>query len=199
MEETHFDHVARAVAAGASRRRVLGTLLAGALWSLRLRATNADEPGTVIAEAGGGDQNLATVMNLNPDNDKPCKPDSERDRCEDRCDRVVNDGCGGDIKCTCHGEKVCARDDGVCCQPDLVCAGKCDPCREGEVCGPGDACCPTERVCRPSNECCPDGMFCTPGGGTCCVPEDPCLVGGAPEPACCTNLGTCIGGVCVPN
>src|SRR5918997_1006898 len=124
MEETHFDRVARVAAAGAPRRRVLGALLAGALGSLRLRAANADEPGAVIAAAGGGDHNLASVVDPgNGRNDqKPCQPDSERDRCEWRCNRVVNDGCGGEITCTCPGEKVCALDDGVCCQPDLVCA-----------------------------------------------------------------------------
>ena len=202
MEETHFDRVAR-VAAGGSRRRVLGALLAGALASLRLHTTSADQPGTVVAEAGGGDHNLATVVEpinySDKDTRETCQPDSERDRCQGRCDRVVNDDCGGEIKCTCDGEKVCAREDGVYRQPDLVCAGKCDSGREGEVCGPGDACCPIERVCRRSNACCPAGMFCTPGGGTCCVPEDTCQVGGVPEPACCTEIGTCIGDVCVPN
>jgi hypothetical protein len=195
MEGTRFDYLARSVATSGSRRRVLGALLGGVLGGLRLRATRADERGTAIADASGGDDDLAAIVHRN--DDTRCQPTSRDEACEDRCYRVVNDGCGGEIDCTCNGEKVCARQEGVCCQPEQVCNEERVCCPPGETCGPGDACCPTERVCLLSNKCCAPGMFCTPGGGTCCTPEDTCIVGGAPQPACCTNIGTCIDGVCV--
>src|SRR5919112_1346173 len=83
---------------------------------------------------------------------------------------------GGEIDCTCNGEKICARQDGVCCQPEQLCNEERVCCPSGETCGPGDACCPTERVCRPSNTCCP--------------------AGGVPN-ACCAANGTFFNGVCV--
>jgi hypothetical protein len=211
MEGTRFDQLTRAVAASGSRRRVLGVVLAGVLGSLRIRTTSADDPAPVIAEAGGGDDNLATVVDPvngghadghDHDHDrdhKQCQPKSQNEACEDRCGRVVNDGCGGEIRCTCPGDKVCAWQDGVCCHPERVCEERSICCPAGETCGPGDACCPNERLCLRSDECCAAGMFCTPGGGTCCVPEDTCIVGGAPQAACCTDIGTCINGVCLPD
>src|SRR5215210_2392874 len=94
MEGTRFDYLARTVATSGSRRRVLGALLAGALGGLRLRATRADERGTAIADASGGNDNLAGVVDRG--NDTRCQPTSPHDACEDRCNRVVNDGCGGE-------------------------------------------------------------------------------------------------------
>src|SRR3954466_7254209 len=117
MEGTRFDYLARAVATSGSRRQVLRALLAGALGSLRLRATSADESGTVIADAGGGDDNLATGDEATGGNDSTsCQPKSQQEACDDRCNRVVSDGCGGEIHCTCGGDKVCARKDEVCCR-----------------------------------------------------------------------------------
>ncbi len=61
MDAGRFDRLARAVGNRGSRRRLLGGLLAGALGSLSLRTTAADDSGTAIADASGGDTNLATV------------------------------------------------------------------------------------------------------------------------------------------
>jgi hypothetical protein len=196
MEGARFDELARTVASSGSRRRLLGALLAGALGSLRIRATRADESGTEIADASGGNDNLAAVVDRGNGNDTRCQPKSQHEACEDRCDRVVNDGCGGEIDCSCDGEKVCAEKDGVCCRPEQLCDSKRACCRPGETCGPGDACCPTERVCLPSNTCCAAGKICAPGVGVCCAPENICTVGGVPN-ACCGGIGTCIGGMCV--
>jgi hypothetical protein len=196
MEGTRFDYLARTMATSGSRRRVLSALLAVALGSLHPRPTRADERGTTIADASGGDDNLAAVVHRG--SDTRCQPKSQNDACEDRCNRVVNDGCGGEVDCACNGEKVCAEKDGVCCQPEQLCDSKRVCCPSGETCGPGDACCPTERVCLPSDDCCPAGKICAPGGGVCCAPEEICAVGGVPN-ACCGGIGTCIGGVCVPN
>lgn len=204
MEPQSFDQLARSLATGGSRRRLLAGVLGGVLASLRARTTTADEGGTVIADASGGDLNRATAIDPattgnDLDNDtrdrKPCQPDSEHDRCEDRCDIVVNDGCGGELKCSCNGDKVCARDDAVCCQPERLCDDKRVCCKGDDVCGPGDACCSSERVCAPSNECCSAGKVCAPGGGVCCQPENICEVGGVPE-ACCASPAECVNGVC---
>ena len=209
MEPRSFDQLARSIARSGSRRRLLAVVLGGALGSLRARTTTADEGGTIIADARGGDLNRATATDPATGNDrdhdrdkdtrdrKPCQPDSERERCDGRCDVVVNDGCGGELKCTCDGDRVCARDDAVCCPPERLCGGKRVCCKGADVCGPGDACCPSERACFPSDVCCPAGTECTVGGGTCCLLEDICRTGGVAA-ACCDNPGQqCVNGVCV--
>jgi hypothetical protein len=193
MEGYRFDYLARTVASSGSRRRVLGALLAGALGGLRLRATRADERGTAIAHASGGNDDLAAVVHRG--NDTPCQPTSPHDACEDCCNQVVNDGCGGEIDCSCEGEKVCAEKDEVCCRPEQLCDEKRVCCPSGETCGPGDACCPTERVCLPSDTCCPAGKIYARGGGVCCAPADVCEVGGVDE-ACCSAPQQCVAGVC---
>src|SRR4051794_12065097 len=62
MDGTRFDQLVRTVAVSGSRRRLLGALLAGALGSLRLRTTAADDSGTAIADASGGNDNLASAV-----------------------------------------------------------------------------------------------------------------------------------------
>ena len=197
MEGIRFDSLARTMATSGSRRRVLGALLAGALGSLRLRATRADESGTAIADAGGGDDNLAIVVNpaTGGNDSKPCQPKSQQEACEDRCDQVVNDGCGGEIDCTCDGGKVCAEKDGVCCRPEQLCDEKRVCCPPGEGCGPGDACCPKERICTPSDVCCAVSDVCARGGGVCCASQRVCAIGGVDE-ACCSAPQQCVAGVC---
>ena len=197
MEPQSFDQLARSVARGGSRRRLLAGVLAGALGSLRARPTTADEGGTIIADASGGNRNRATTGNEEDSQDrKPCQPESEHERCDGRCDVVVNDGCGGELKCTCNGDKVCAQDDAVCCPRERLCDGKRVCCKGDDVCGPGDACCPPERLCIPSNVCCSASKVCAPGGGVCCLPENVCEVGGV-QNACCEGQGVqCVNGVC---
>lgn len=195
MDASDFDRLARAVATRGSRRRVLGGLLAGTLGGLWMRPTAADNSGTVIADASGGDDNAAGGNDHDRDNParEPCQPESERKLCERRCDQVVDDGCGGRIKCTCDGKTVCAPRDGVCCRTERLCAGKKECCQGGDTCAPEDICCPPERLCLPSNRCCSGGEVCAPGGGVCCAPQQVCTVGGVAN-ACCS--GTCIAGVC---
>jgi hypothetical protein len=206
MEPQSFDQLARFVATSGSRRRLLAGALGGALGSLRARTATADEGGTIIADASGGDLNRATATDpttTGNDRDKgkgtrdrnPCQPDSERDRCEGRCDIVVNDGCGGELKCTCDDDKVCARDDAVCCRPERLCDGKRVCCKGEDICGPGDTCCPPERLCIPSDVCCSASKVCAPGGGVCCLPERVCTVGGVRD-ACCSFGKACMAGVC---
>ena len=203
MEPQSFDQLARFVARSGSRRRLLAGVLGGALGSLRARTTTADEAGTIIADASGGGFNRGTVTGpaVGSDRDKetpdekPCQPDSEGERCDGRCDIVVNDGCGGELKCTCGDDKVCAWDDAVCCSPERLCDGKRVCCKGDDVCGPDDTCCPAERLCLPSNECCSASKVCAPGGGVCCLPENICQVGGVDE-ACCESPAQCVNGVC---
>ncbi len=111
MDPRRFDRLTATFATAGSRRRVLAALLVGALGNLRLHtATAEDESGTVIAEAVGGNANLATVVDpatsptdYDPDHDhdqddrnrETCQPESQRERCDGRCGQVVNDGCGG--------------------------------------------------------------------------------------------------------
>jgi hypothetical protein len=211
MDGARLDRLARAVATGGSRRRVVGAVLAGVLGSLRPRTTAADDSGATIADASGGDQNRATVVDpatnrndhdrdRNRDRDrehdqKKCQPQSRSEACAGHCDQVVNDGCGGSFDCTCDGQTVCARRDGVCCQPERLCDEKRVCCQGSDTCAPEDICCPPERLCLPSNRCCPVGEVCARGGGVCCTPQQVCRVGGVAN-ACCT--GTCnAAGVCV--
>ena len=127
MERSRFDFLTRAVATNGSRRRVLGGLLAGAMGSRWVSSAAADDSGVTFADASGGNANLATVAESENDAAEdednaqaPCQPESARKLCRDRCDRVVDDGCGGRIECTCDGNSACARRDGVCCQPERL-------------------------------------------------------------------------------
>ncbi len=201
MDDGGFDRLVRAVAMRGSRRRVLGGLLAGALGSLRVRPTAADDSGTAIADASGGNHNATTVTDPatggndhDRDNREQCQPKSQGKLCEGRCDLTVDDGCGGTLKCTCDGKTECAPRDGVCCRPERLCAGMKECCQGSDTCAPEDVCCPPERLCLPSNRCCPGGEVCAPGGGVCCAPQQVCTVGGVAD-ACCA--GVCTGGVCV--
>jgi hypothetical protein len=85
MEGTRFDHLARALATSGSRRRVLGAVLVGALGSLWTRATAADDSGTAIADASGGDHNLATVVDpATGEHDRNRDNNSDKDRDDER-------------------------------------------------------------------------------------------------------------------
>ena len=79
MEGARLDYLARTMATSGSRRRLLGALRVGAMGGLRLRPTRADERGTTIADASGGDDNLAAVVHRG--NDSRCQPKSQHDAC----------------------------------------------------------------------------------------------------------------------
>jgi hypothetical protein len=89
MEGTRFDQFARTVATSRSRRRVLGAVLAGVLSSLSTRTTtadDADDSGTVIADASGGNHNYSTVADP-----APVRTDREPDRTRNEDDEEDDD------------------------------------------------------------------------------------------------------------
>src|SRR5215203_293359 len=77
VEGKRFDQLARTVGTSGSRRRLLGALLVAALGGLRLRVATADDDGTVIADASGGNHNHATVIDP-PTGQHDCNRDNDR-------------------------------------------------------------------------------------------------------------------------
>ena len=199
-----FDRLTKTLNSAASRRltlRGLGVVLAASLGfagrnSTQVTAQRGGNGNGAIIGVGGRRRRHDSNHHRSRE-DHECRPKSRRKLCKGKCDRVVNDGCGGKVDCACRGGTVCAPGNSVCCQPAQLCAGKNVCCAKGEVCGPGDACCPAERACFPSNQCCPAGEECTVGGGTCCPSARVCRVGGVAA-ACCPGLyQQCVNGVCV--
>ena len=135
MDGMHFDQLTRTMAGRGSRRRVLGTLLVGALGSLRLRPTVADDRGTAIADASGGNHNLASAVDQAPsgqDHNHDHSHDRNHDNNHDNNGDNNHDGDGdGDTNgdCKAPGE-ACGviKGDGVdssCCTGICVEHGEC--------------------------------------------------------------------------
>ena len=202
MEGKRFDQLARTLATSGSRRRVLGGFLTGVLGGLRIRPASADDSGTTIADASGGDHNHATAA-------EPGANGNDQDRDHDN----GNDGNGGGSprasQCLCssetccgQGEQCCDRFDqgseapigSICCDSDTSCAcGDCVPfCEFDEPFAPCDCNCrPGAKTCSLSTE--------QKNPNTCCrEDEDCCRVGGTDDwdavNVCCPE-GTCTPGV----
>jgi hypothetical protein len=174
MEGKHFDQLARAVATSGSRRRVLAGLVAGALGSVRIRTTAADDDGIVIADASGGDNNLATVVdpatsgnNRDRDRDEAEKDDDE-EKDKDHDGERNRDGCNPeacppDESTNSTGSGFCC-DDGFCSCGGACCGGPDCWIITTEVSGQDG---PTvrESCSRPPNGC----LQCSDSGGQCCA------------------------------
>ena len=124
VEGKRFDQLARTVGASGSRRRLLGALLVAVLGGLRLRVATADDDGTVIADASGGNHNHATVIDpptgqhdRNRDNDR--NDDEGKDKAKDEdsgdalcppgsntfCCQCTNDS-GDDVGCVAAASNI---------------------------------------------------------------------------------------------
>jgi hypothetical protein len=175
MEGKRFDQLARAVATSGSRRRLLGAVLTGALGSLRIHATSADD-GIAIADASGGDHNVATVVDPAPSgNDRDHDPDRDHD--DDTCARA------GELR---KDGKPCCNDlvkdnDDRCVRPQssdgsLGTGGSNGGSGGGNEGGAVAQCnlnpCPPDQTTgsTDSGRCCDDG-FCTCGGACCGGPD----------------------------
>lgn len=178
MNGKRFDHLARDVAASGSRRRLLGALLAGALGGLRLRITAADDSGTAIADASGGNNNLSTTPEQDTSKiDHDSNP--ERDHTDDNHDgddkRHDNgkdrghehDGCN-DADCP-PDESTSSKGAGFCCDDGFCSCG-------GECCGGPDCWIVTTQVSGGDEitvrELCnrPHGCLqCSDSGSQCCT------------------------------
>ena len=63
-----------------------------------------------------------------------CQPLSQSELCLGRCGLVLDDGCGGQVACTCESGTACAASAGVCCLSERLCGGQSICCPPGEVC-----------------------------------------------------------------
>ena len=209
MDGERFDRLARTMAAGASRRRVLGTMAAAAGVLLGRAAAGAQfYPGPVLLPCGGSDgvvcpQGMVCVYPADACVDPSlgcrgiCSPESAVDPGSDQ----PASPCSA-IRCM-AGTHCCDVCGGVCVGLDVSCAAvDCAPVDGGEpcgtaICGDGEYCC--NASC---NRCVPNGQGCTrelctpPGGGvTCdqnvCEPGEVCCPGGC-------GICTPFGGMC-PN
>ena len=178
MEDRRFDQFVRSLVASHSRRRTVAVLVGLVAW-LRVARTAADEDGSIIVDASGGNGNLAgqrdrrrrsaPVSSPTPTpTPTPCASAPQEVLCAGTCNREVVNSCGESVRCTCP---------------------------VGEACGPGDLCCPLAHLCLASNVCCGADQVCAAGGGVCCAPERVCSVGGVLN-ACCGVPGICVNGIC---
>ena len=153
MEGKRFDQLARTLATSGSRRRVLGGFLTGVLGGLRIRPASADDSGTSIADASGGDHNHASASDQeSAGQDHDHDRDRDRDNNHDR-DRNNHDHDGAkafcrfgttDCECSPEGSGIfCGTDpsDPVSCQCD------------GDVCQPSG---PQSTVATSCCSCSPD-------------------------------------------
>ena len=155
MEGKRFDQLARAVATRGSRRRVLGGFLA-ALAALRIRATAADDSGTAIADASGGNDNLASAADQ-----ASAGQDHDHDH-DGGHDTDHGDGGHG-------GERPCPCFEGTCCGQNETCCNVFDESTDEQI---GLVCCSASTCCN-SGACvefCPLGE--TEEDGDCCCPDD---------------------------
>lgn len=192
MEGTRFDRLARSVATSGSRRRVLGAMLAGALGSLRIRATAADDSGTAIADASGGDHNQATVVDpatggTTPDRHKNDTQDNEKDEDEDEDKDRDNDAsrdCQPESDAEACGSQTCGTAVNRCGQ-SVNCAG-CAGCCSGTSCENGDSngACGTQGVA--CSDCGAAGQTCVENGLCATLCDNPGSSAGCP-------CGLCIG------
>jgi hypothetical protein len=215
MEGTRFDQLARVMATSGSRRRVLGGFLAGALAGLRIRSTAADDSGTAIADASGGNHNHASAADqASSGQDHDHDHDHDHDREHDGGhDHDQGDGARrGAESCPCFEGTCCGRDETCCPQFDegetqigLICCDESTSCACGDCVpfcdlnvpfAPCDCNCPPDtQVCTqldPSTQ----PFTCCRAGQTCCrVGEGTDAVG-----TCCDDATqTCTPGVgCSP-
>ena len=218
MDSNRFDHVARAVATSGSRRHLLGGLLMGALVSLKSRITAADDSGTAIADASGGNHNHATAADpATGGNDRARDHDTEDgDRDDNRDAKDGNRGDQNDAGSAPDAQCLCAT--GTCYGAGEQCCPRRDP--QDEETQIGSTCCvssTTACACGDCVEFCPlDEPFasvcdciCPPQTvhctlvdqrdrpNTCCTTDQECCVVGSGVTAvnrCCPE-GTCIVGV----
>jgi hypothetical protein len=116
MEGKHFDQLVRALATRGSRRRVLGGFLAGALGGLRIRPTAADDSGTAIADASGGNHNLASAADqasAGQDHDQDHDHEHDDNGGHDHDDHG-DGGRRGAESCPCFEETCCGRNETCC-------------------------------------------------------------------------------------
>jgi hypothetical protein len=195
MESERFDALARSLVTTGSRRRMLAGLLAGALVSLRVRTSAADDRddrGTAIADASGGDQNQATVID-------PATNQHDHDNDKDKDKKDTDEA-------TCPGlNETCEADPGTQCCPNIdrsvVCAGGlsgnpvCQDCT-----APLD---PNRALCQdpPGNQCCGGNPACFVAvpietdkhGAAVCLADAECPVCPDPPEPCvaCTDDDFC--------
>jgi len=195
MNDEWFDDVARGVASGISRRKLLKMLLIGTAGGLLARA---------------GFRGNAYVLAVEPPPVYPYKtflPYISR-ACLTASACGSRQYCSPDQSCICvrsaEGDIRCGKLPSTCdvplCQTSADCAhlGEgyfCDTpnsgcCADGELprcIGPCQApACPPERTC--GSNCCPVGELCV--GGACCPADRAC------GSVCCSSLQECMGGTC---
>lgn len=197
MDSSRFDQLARALATDASRRSVLGTLLAtaGALLRPRTGRTACVQPGEDCRQ---GDACCAGHTCFEGVCDCPSGFLDARGRCAPPPP--------SDTTCLAEGSPCasnadCCIDDGLTCQEGVClpaitvqvgCSGVGGPCGLSDVCcGAPATMCSAEGVCVCTDPLIPDrtGLSCV---AVCGYPEDPCSDGSP----CCEGAGTCVEGVC---
>ncbi|MDP9409024.1 MAG: hypothetical protein M3P70_00720 [Actinomycetota bacterium] len=196
MDDQGFDRLARSLAAGTSRRRVLAGMAAAALGGLGLRHVGAqasDEPVSCGGIAGLPCPEGFTCVDDPSDNCNPATGGADcLGICRPMCGEAV---CGAEEYCCNESCSICAPIGGSCteqfcgdqCQSDADC-----PHRDGDACT-GAAC--EEGTCVYFTVDCVPGFVCCGNGECVDVSSDPANCG-----ACGTvcDSGVCSDGTCSP-
>jgi hypothetical protein len=152
MDADRFDRIARGLAVGATRRRLLAGLAGG-----------------VAALGRGSPEPAGAAPRRCPRSKKRCRATCIPRR--QQCCPVGSDfpTCPGDFPACCprgRSESCCPGDFPTCCPPE----SPADCCPAGSTCCPADsevACCPAGSTCCSAGtgaDCCPPDTTCSPDG-----------------------------------
>ncbi len=179
MDGSRFDHIARELAHGASRRALIKSALGiGSAFAMRQtvadveaarRPTPAPKPVTCP-----GQQSWDGSACVCPDGMTTCGPDCCPDGLAQCCDNACCYGaCSGEERCCPSGQIVC---DGVCLGPGRCCADSdCTALDDPDACVAGacadSACIETSR-CGDEQQCCGNNVCIGTEAGACCTDDD---------------------------
>lgn len=190
MDGQRFDELARALGAGASRRRVLKGLLAGlAATGLQANRSFAQETCDTDEDCATGETCIEGVCQA------VCAGETEV--CE------TGDDCCDGLICVQEGGPGLCQSPDACQELGEGCAGVA-PCCDGLACLDNvcvETCAAEEAACQTSEDCC-DGLICWGDGGGpgTCFPPDYCKnLGEGCHDAfapCCDGM-SCVDGYCI--
>lgn len=197
MDSKRFDRLTRSLAAGSSRRSVLGTVLAAAGAALFPRSGRAAciPPGEACRIGDDCCDGFTCFEAV-------CDCPSGYFDADGRCDPPTR----GDPECLtegggCSSNADCCIDDGLTCQEgvclpaitvEVGCSEIGGPCGVDLVCcGSPATTCPSSGICACAKPLILDrtGLTCV---ATCSYPDEPCT----DDSPCCEGAGTCLHGLC---
>lgn len=190
MDTNAFDGLTRALAGGASRRRLLGSLA-----TLTMGGAVLARYGQSDAEAKRKRKNKKNKKNKKQNVDTP-NQDQGQDK--NQCTDGVKNGAESDIDCgggtcpRCQGGQICTSPND--CHTALCTGGTCQSCAAPSDCGldsNGDTCFCRDNAAKPGERMCTRKTCKLFVGGSCadCAAGEQCAPAGPGAIECCTPCG----------